>query len=97
MSQVMVLILAFTAGLAVGLFYYGGLWLTIQRLPKSRHPGILTSVSLFLRLIVALAAFYLIMGGRWERLLVCLTGFLLMRTLLVHRLGPEVHYRNLSR
>lgn len=83
------LVLAFLAGLALGLFYYGGLWLTVQRLPKSRSPGVLAAVSLFLRLGLVLVAFYLVMGGRWERLLACVAGFLLTRTLLIHRLGPR--------
>jgi F1F0 ATPase subunit 2 len=88
------LVLAFLAGLALGLFYYGGLWLTVQRLPQSRSPGVLAVVSLLLRLTLALAAFYLVMGGRWERLLACVAGFLLVRTLLVHRLGPRRQLQN---
>jgi len=88
MDQLLTLFLAFVAGLVLGLFYFGGLWLTVQRLPQSRHPGLLTLASLVVRLGVTLAAFYLVMGGRWERLLVCLAGFLLVRFLLVRRLGP---------
>jgi F1F0 ATPase subunit 2 len=48
----------------------------------------LSLVSLMIRLGVTLAGFYLVMAGRWERLLACLVGFLLMRTVLVRRLGP---------
>ncbi len=88
MNQVGVLIPAFAAGLLLGLFYFGGLWLTVQRLPRSEHPGMLTLVSLIIRLGVTLAGFYLVMAGRWERLLVCLAGFLLVRIVLVRRLGP---------
>jgi len=88
MNQLLFLFLAFMAGVAVGLFYFGGLWLTIQRLPGALHPGVLTLVSLIIRLGVTLAVFYLVMAGRWERLLVCLAGFLLARILLVRRLGP---------
>lgn len=89
MSQVVFLLLAFAAGLAVGLFYYGGLWLTIRRLPQSRRPAMLTGMSLLVRLSLTSAAFYIVMGGRWERLLACLAGFLLVRVLLVRRLGPR--------
>ncbi|MFW6127514.1 MAG: ATP synthase subunit I, partial [Thermodesulfobacteriota bacterium] len=66
-----------------------GLWLTVQRLPGARRPGLLTLLSLIIRLGVTLAGFYLVMAGRWERLLVCLAGFLLVRILLVRRLGPS--------
>ncbi len=88
MNQLLTLFLALAAGLVLGLFYFGGLWLTVQRLPQTRHPGLLAFLSLTIRLGVTLVAFYLVMAGRWERLLVCLAGFLLARFLLVRRLGP---------
>ncbi len=88
MHQLITLFLAFVAGLAVGLFYFGGLWLTVQRLPQAKHPGLLTLMSLIIRLGVTLLVFYLVMAGRWERLLVCLAGFLLVRLVLVRRWGP---------
>jgi F1F0 ATPase subunit 2 len=91
------LLLAFVAGVVLGLFYYGGLWLTIQRLPQSSRPGMLTAVSLFLRLGLVLVAFYLVMGGSWERLLACLAGFLLARVLLVRRCGPGGKFQETSR
>lgn len=83
--------LAFGIGLGVGLFYFGGLWLTVRRLASSRRPELLMLFSLAFRLIVCLAAFYLVMAGAWERLVVCLVSFFLMRTLLVHLLGPARH------
>jgi F1F0 ATPase subunit 2 len=89
-NQVIFLFLAFLAGLALGLVYFGGLWLTVQRLPTSRRPGLLAALSLFLRLGFVLGGFYLVMGGRWQRLLACLGGFLLLRALSVRRLGPRV-------
>jgi F1F0 ATPase subunit 2 len=88
MSLLITMLLAFVAGIAVGIFYFGGLWLTVQRLPQTNHPGLLTLVSLIIRLGVALPVFYLVMAGRWERLLVCLVGFLLVRLVLVRRWGP---------
>jgi F1F0 ATPase subunit 2 len=88
MNHALALVLALMAGLALGLWYFGGLWLTVQRLPGARNPGFLSLVSLIIRLSLTLAGFYLVMAGRWERLLVCLAGFLLMRTVLVRRLGP---------
>jgi F1F0 ATPase subunit 2 len=88
MNQLIPLFLAFVAGIVVGLFYFGGLWLTVQRLPQTRRPAVLSLVSLFIRLGLTLAVFYLVMAGRWERLLACLAGFLLMRLLLVRRWRP---------
>ena len=88
MTQILSLLLALMVGLALGLWYFGGLWLTVQRLPGARNPGFLSLVSLIIRLGFTLAGFYLVMAGRWERLLACLVGFLLMRTIVVRRLGP---------
>jgi F1F0 ATPase subunit 2 len=75
--------------MALGLFYFGGLWLTVRHLPSSRSPALLTLGSFLGRTAVTLTGFYLVMGGRWERLLACFVGFLLMRTILVARWRPE--------
>jgi F1F0 ATPase subunit 2 len=91
MNELVQLVLAATAGMALGLFYFGGLWLTVRRLPTSRSPALLTLGSFAGRLAVTLLGFYLVTGGRWERLLACLAGFLIARTLLVHRLHPRRH------
>jgi F1F0 ATPase subunit 2 len=82
---VLSLIFALLAGIALGLFYFGGLWLTVQRLPTIRHPALLMLGSFFLRTLVALLGFYVVMSGSWARLLVCLAGFLTIRTLLASR------------
>ena len=88
MTQAVTLIGAFCAGLVVGLGYFGGLWFTVRYLPRARRPELVSLASLLLRLALTLVAFYLIMGGRWERLLAALAGFLIMRTVLVRYLGP---------
>lgn len=88
MTQAVTLIGAFCAGLVVGLGYFGGLWFTVRYLPRARRPELVSLGSMVLRLALTLMAFYLIMGGRWERLLAALAGFLIMRTVLVRRLGP---------
>jgi F1F0 ATPase subunit 2 len=76
--------------MGLGLFYFGGLWLTVRRLPGSRTPELLILGSFVGRLAVTLAGFYLVMGGRWERLLACLAGFLITRTFLLYRLKPTL-------
>jgi len=73
------LTVAYTAGLGLGLFYFGGLWLTVRRLPAARRPGLLAAGSLALRTGICLFGFYLVMGGRWERLMLCLAGFVTAR------------------
>jgi F1F0 ATPase subunit 2 len=73
---------AFLAGALIGAFHFGGLRFTVQRLPNVRHPARTLVASTILRTSITLLAFYLVMGGTWQRLLSCLLGFLATRTLL---------------
>lgn len=82
------LALAFAAGLAVGWFFFYGLWWTVRRLPEARHPALLTLGSLGLRMGASLAVLYLVMAGDWRRLAVALGGIVVMRLILVRRLRP---------
>ena len=89
MSELLRLPAAGAAGAALGLFYFGGLWLTVRRLPRSRRPGLLLLGSFLVRSAVVVPGFYFVMGGRWERLLACLVGFLAARTVLLVLLRPR--------
>jgi F1F0 ATPase subunit 2 len=75
--------------MGLGLFYFGGLWLTVRQLPTCRWPAPLLVGSFLGRTALTLVGFYLIMGGRWERMLACLVGFMMARLFLVSRLRPE--------
>jgi F1F0 ATPase subunit 2 len=75
--------------MGLGLIFFGGLWLTIRWLPTSRWPVVLTLGSLLGRMAVTLVGFYLVLAGRWERLLACLVGFVLSRYLVVALSRPE--------
>lgn len=75
--------MALLAGVGLGLFYFGGLWLTVQQLFTTRRPVALLLVSYGGRIGVTLLGFYLVAGGHWERLLVCLIGFLIIKGILL--------------
>lgn len=79
MSDWVWIILAFLGGIALGALYFGGLWLTVQRLRVVRRPGTLLLVSFVVRTVLVLAGFYLVMGGQWERLVACVVGFVIAR------------------
>jgi F1F0 ATPase subunit 2 len=85
----MILVLAGAAGVGLGLFYFGGLWLTVRRLPDSSRPALLFVGSFAGRTALTLLGFYLVMDGRWERMLACLAGFIMIRQFLISRLRPE--------
>ena len=52
------LVAFFIAGGLIGTLYFGGLWLTVKRIPASDNPHLLLVSSFFLRMTAALAAFY---------------------------------------
>lgn len=82
------LALAFTAGLAVGWFFFAGLWWTVRRLATARNPALLTLGSLALRMGVSLGVLYLVMAGDWRRLAAAVAGVVVVRLILVRRLRP---------
>jgi F1F0 ATPase subunit 2 len=88
-SDLVLLALALAAGLGLGAFYFGGLWLTIKRLPTARHPALLAMGSFCGRTVVVVGGIYLATGGAdWRRVLACLAGFIAARSLMVRRLRP---------
>ncbi len=89
MNEFMALFLAGAAGMGLGLFYFGGLWLTVGRLPTCRWPSPLVLASFVGRTAVVVVGFYFVMGGRWERILACLVGFIMARKFLIARVRPE--------
>jgi F1F0 ATPase subunit 2 len=75
-------------GMGAGVVYFGGLWWTVRQLPLVRQPALLTLGSFFVRTGISLTAFYLASGGHWERILISLLGFIIVRGLLVRRVRP---------
>lgn len=83
------LAISFASGCLLGLFYFGLLWQTVQRIPGSRNPALLVFGSFLVRIAMALTTFYFVMSGRWERILACLLGFLIVRQFLIARIRPR--------
>jgi F1F0 ATPase subunit 2 len=79
------LVLALVTGVLLGAIFFGGLWWTVRKGFSSTQPALWFLGSLLLRTSIALAGFYFIARGHWERLLVCLLGFVAAR-LIVTRL-----------
>ncbi|MGO9259013.1 MAG: ATP synthase subunit I [Bryobacteraceae bacterium] len=71
--------LALAAGIFLGVIFFGGLWWTIRKGISSEQPALVFVGSLLLRTSLALAGFYFIGRGHWERLLACLLGFVMVR------------------
>lgn len=87
MNEILVLALTMISGIVLGVFYFGGLWLTLQHLSSSRQPAFLVLGSLLVRSAVCLFCFYLVAGNSWEGLVSSLAGFTLARLVMTDRLG----------
>ncbi len=83
------IIAAFVIGAVLGAFYFGGLWLTVRRITRARQPALLIFTSFLMRTGIVLLGLYLVMDGRWERLVACLVGFLIARSLVIRRLRDD--------
>ena len=79
---------AFVAGIGIGLFYFGGLWITVRGLASARQPAQLMIASFVIRNGLGLALLYWVIGGPPVAALACISGFLIARTLLIRRWGP---------
>ena len=87
-------IVTFVLGSGLGLFYFGGLWLTVQQLPVTRNPYRLALFSFFCRLGITMFVLSLIIGGREQlddviALLACGLGFLVVRTIMILLILPR--------
>jgi len=79
MDETLTRVLAVLAGGALGMLFFGGLWWTVRRGVSSRRPAAWFFGSLLLRMVITLAGFYWVGRGRWDRMLLCLLGFVMAR------------------
>jgi F1F0 ATPase subunit 2 len=79
MIETLTLLLAWVAGVLLGAVFFGGLWWTVRKGLSSKHPALWFLGSLLLRTSIAVAGFCFVASGHWERLLVCLVGFVMAR------------------
>ncbi|MBE0619727.1 MAG: ATP synthase subunit I [Burkholderiales bacterium] len=88
MNEPLSLAFALAAGLLLGAMFYGGLWWTVRRGVSSRRPALLFLGSVLLRMGLALAGLYFVAAGHWQRLLLCLLGFVLARIVVLWLTRP---------
>jgi F1F0 ATPase subunit 2 len=88
MNETGSLLLAMVTGTALGAIFFGGLWWTVRKSFSSHQPALWFLSSVLLRTCLVLAGFYCVARGHWERLALCLVGFVAAR-LIVTRLTRE--------
>lgn len=74
-------------GVALGVVFYGGLWLTLRRLPTTRHPYLLTMGSLFARIAVVLGGLWLGTAGEPWAIAAASAGFVTVQLLAAARVS----------
>jgi len=79
MSEILSFVLSGIAGIALGLIYFGGLWVTIRHGLSSRYSAWWFAISMVVRMVLVVAGFFVVMGHHWERLAMCLVGFVVGR------------------
>jgi len=93
MNEGLMLALALMAGLLLGAIFFGGLWWTVRKGVTSTRPTLLFLGSMLLRTGVVIAGFYVVSDGHWQRLLACLFGFAIARSIVTRLAGPPLeHY-----
>jgi F1F0 ATPase subunit 2 len=83
MNEPLMLVVAGAVGLGLGAIFFGGLWWTVRKGVSSPRPVLWFVGSMLLRTGIVLAGFYFAGGGQWQRLVVCLLGFVIARFLVV--------------
>jgi F1F0 ATPase subunit 2 len=79
MYETVTLAFALATGVLLGAMFFGGLWWTVRKGVSSKQPALWFVASLLLRTSIALVGFYVVARGHWERLLLCLLGFVMAR------------------
>lgn len=96
MNETLGLLLSLIAGVGLGVVFYGGLWWTVRRGLASPRPALWFIGSLLLRTGMTLGGFYLVSDGLWQRLLLCLLGFVIARPLVTRLTRPSAKNRSES-
>ena len=83
MNETLMLLVASMTGLVLGAVFFGGLWWSVRQGASSKHPALWFLGSALVRMSLVLVGFYLIGREHWDRLLLCLFGFVITRFLVL--------------
>jgi F1F0 ATPase subunit 2 len=83
MTRLPVLLLDLTAGICIGLIFYGGLWWTVRRI-HAHAAGLWLMGSFLVRTIIALTGFYVVARDNGYAATACFAGFIVARILVTY-------------
>ena len=83
-------VLAFGIGIILGLLFFGGLYITIQKLETVKNPALIMILSFMVRMgVLVLAFYYISTSGGYKEVLFALAGVILTRFVLTFRMRGE--------
>jgi len=94
MNETTGLVFAIITGFLTGVLFFGGLWWTLKKVVTSQRAALWLICSMFLRVSITLAGFYFVSDAHWERILSCLLGFLLARTIVLRMTHEKMEIRH---
>lgn len=83
MTETFYYLLALLAGLVLGTLFFGGLWYTVKKAVTAKLPALWIIGGFVIRTGITLIGFYYASFGSWQRLLICLIGFVVARMLVM--------------
>ena len=83
MTEMSAFVFAWFAGVCLGLAFFAGLWWSLRKALSSRRAARWHFASLIVRVTFTLTGFYLVGDGDWQRLALCLTGFVMARAVAI--------------
>lgn len=87
MNEISGLVISLVAGLALGAFFFGGLWLTLRRAVSSPYAALWIFVSMLVRTGIVCAGLLWVCGPDLKHWLAGVLGFLVAR-LIATRIAP---------
>lgn len=90
------IIMPLLTGLGLGLFFFGGLLWTVRRIPGSTRPKTLVWTSFLVRHIITVAVLVLVCRDAWPSWASAMAGFLIVRTMFIHKDNHLLKTRQLS-
>lgn len=84
------LVLGGLGGVLLGSFYFGGLWFTVCRLPRTASPEKWLIFSFVVRLVPTLTGLWLTLRVDTGAFFTALAVFFIVRRLMIKRFGPVI-------
>jgi F1F0 ATPase subunit 2 len=89
MNEALTLVLSLVTGGVLGAIFYLGLWWTVRKGVLAKQPVLWFLGSLLVRMSILLTGFYFVAGHHWERLLLCLLGYVMASLVVVRLTGSS--------